>query len=121
MRYKVVQTKPAMHTWVYYVEADSVEEAIDRVEAGEIEHDTFWTDDEFQGEYEYEAVEQDTPLVEFLKRKGVYEQALTNVKNPLCNGCEILKGHLNHAFIWEHTPEGHSFWSELHKEYLDES
>lgn len=55
--FKVVQTKPALYTWKYTVHAESSDEAVDAVENGEVEHDEFYIDDEFQGEYEYETIQ----------------------------------------------------------------
>ena len=65
----------------------------------------------------------------FLKEKGAYASFLYNVYKRRFGGYDlfpsgtdktvILKSLIIFAFTWAETKEGHEYWQNLHKEWID--
>ncbi len=62
-----------------------------------------------------------TPLIRFLKKRGLLFKFLHNLYKSYGNiTCQMLpdaSNDLSNSFTWSETPEGHTFWSELHVEF----
>lgn len=60
-KFTIIESKPAITSWRYEVEAESQEEAIEKIRNGEVESDDYWCDDDpFESfQYEVQDVEED--------------------------------------------------------------
>jgi hypothetical protein len=65
-----------------------------------------------------------TELAEFLETRGVLEQYKRNIENDTMFKLLVAIGvreftvtEICNGFVWERSPEGHTFWAELHHEY----
>lgn len=67
-------------------------------------------------------------IVEFLKDNGVYEMFFANLFNHFQNREEDLRQYflsnffaynaISSAFLWDRTPEGQTFWSEISDRWI---
>ena len=59
-KFTIIESKPAIQVWRYEVEAESQEEAVEKIMNGEVDSDDYWCDDDpFEGfEYEVESEEE---------------------------------------------------------------
>lgn len=68
-------------------------------------------------------LEEHPLLIIFLKKKKIYLKYIKYAMNPNWNIDNINKLILgpkeiiSFSFLWQETPEGHEFWSDLNKEY----
>ena len=53
-RFKILETKHAIQTWYYEVEAESEEQAIEKIMEGQVDHQDYWVDDDPFESFEYE-------------------------------------------------------------------
>ncbi len=59
-KFIVTKTQPTVNVWTYYVEAESEEEAISKVENNEVEYDDFTTEDHwYTDDYNFDVEEDD--------------------------------------------------------------
>lgn len=58
----------------------------------------------------------DKQLADFLLARGYFHQFKENIENFGRPTTKEIR-QINSAFQWSATPEGHSFWSQLHQEY----
>jgi len=63
--------------------------------------------------------------IEFLKEKGAFDQFIHNLKmNGYKDMCayqdknHLLSNFFDCAFLWDSTPEGHDYWSDIKDEYI---
>ena len=63
-------------------------------------------------------------FIEFLKKNGAYDAYMRNTEENggLKNFFEVVEPqkYICGSFVWEHTSEGHSYWSDLDYEWLNE-
>lgn len=58
-------------------------------------------------------------LVSFLKEHGAYDNYVENIAGGVA--IEDLEDHpaaISRAFVWDVTPQGGSYWRELHYEFM---
>jgi len=61
-------------------------------------------------------------FLRFIKEKGAYSGYVRNIKNNKKSIKKVIKGSgaqnlIQGAFIWQRTPEGHFYWSDLSAEW----
>ena len=55
-------------------------------------------------------------FIEFLKDNGVYEKYMLNLLKDFMEWSDA-KIVISSYFVWEDTPEGFAFWSELNRKW----
>lgn len=53
-KFTIIESKPSIQVWSYEVEAESQEEAIEKIMDGLVDHDDYWVDEDPFERFEYE-------------------------------------------------------------------
>jgi len=58
-------------------------------------------------------------FIKFLKREKVYKKFFVNLFVPECFVRQLKPCFYFHVFLWDDSPEGLEFWSDLNKKWID--
>lgn len=64
-KFSILESKHAIQCWRYEVEAESQEEAIEKIRNGEVDSDDYWVDDDPFESFEYEVESEEEVEPEF--------------------------------------------------------
>ena len=56
--FTIYETKTAIQTWQYEVQAEDEQQAIEKIQEGLVDHIEYWVDDDPFEKFEYEVQEQ---------------------------------------------------------------
>lgn len=53
-KFTIIESKPCIQVWSYEVEAESAEQAVEKIREGLVDHDDYWVDEDPFERFEYE-------------------------------------------------------------------